>query len=76
MTTHIKEKHGEGKRTKCLQCDFTSFRKRNLEKHINAVHENKFSHFCDQCEFKTIHPSNFARHLAKHSKEKDIPTSK
>lgn len=39
ITTHVKEKHGGGKREKCPTCDYTTVRKRNLGKHIRSVHE-------------------------------------
>ena len=66
ITTHIKEKHGEGKRVQCPQCDFTTLRKRNLGKHVRAKHEEKILSYCDQCEYKTDKPGKLTRHMETH----------
>ena len=60
----------------CPQCDYKTPRKRNLEKHIRAKHEEKVMSLCDQCEYKTDQPGKLRRHIKEtHLKEQEIETA-
>ncbi|XP_045783037.1 zinc finger protein Xfin-like [Maniola jurtina] len=57
------------KQYSCELCDYKSFRKANLVRHVRThTGENPFS--CDVCEYKTAHKPHLIRHKRTHTGEK------
>lgn len=55
--------HENERRFKCELCDFTSFAKSAMKRHISAIHE-KFKPFnCDSCNFRTSYKESLDLHL-------------
>ena len=55
--------HENERRFKCELCDFTSFAKSAMKRHISAIHE-KFKPFsCESCDFRTSYKESLDLHL-------------
>lgn len=64
-----KRKHVE-KSFQCEQCDFSTARKSNFEKHCKThKHNDGVTYECDKCPFVTKHEGHISRHLAVIHKE-------
>ena len=44
----------------CTKCDFTTYRKHNLERHAKT-HSREFLH-CEKCKFKTVFKGRLEQH--------------
>jgi len=49
----------------CSQCDYKSFHRSALERHIQAVHDKCKVYECEKCDYKTGHASALKRHQNK-----------
>jgi len=47
-------------RFRCLQCDYKTNHKDELQKHLNRMYHHSF--YCQQCDYKTNYKRNFQRH--------------
>ena len=53
----------QGKRTAmCDQCDYKSWSRSELAKHVRGVHDKIKAYACDLCPFTTANQSSIARH--------------
>ncbi len=66
--------HENERRFKCELCDFTSFAKSAMKRHISAIHE-KFKPFnCESCNFRTSYKESLDLHLVNVFDELKFPT--
>ena len=49
----------------CKTCDYKTFRKHALERHVQAVHDKVKFYQCSRCEYRTGHSSALKRHESK-----------
>lgn len=57
----------------CHRCDYKTFHRNALDRHIQAVHEKVKLYECDRCDYKTGHGSALKRHIGKlHEKSSQL----
>ena len=57
----------------CKSCDYKTFHKHALERHVQAVHDKVKFYQCSRCEYRTGHSSALKRHESKvHEKNLQI----
>ena len=57
----------------CKSCDYKTFHKHALERHVQAVHDKIKFYQCSRCEYRTGHSSALKRHESKvHEKNSQI----
>ena len=57
----------------CKSCDYKTFHKHALERHVQAVHDKIKFYQCSRCEYRTGHSSALKRHESKvHEKSSQI----
>lgn len=73
LATHMKEIHGENPRIHvCLECDYSSNRKRHLVDHINAVHKHEKFYVCSLCTVSFAMKQKLNDHIASvHDRKKN-----
>jgi len=49
----------------CHRCEYKSFHRNALDRHIQAVHDKVKLYECDRCDYKTGHGSALKRHIGK-----------
>lgn len=74
-TNHMQQESSSMKQIKlcCHRCDYKSFHKNALDRHIQAVHDKVKLYECDRCDYKTGHGSALKRHVGKlHEKDSQL----
>ena len=57
----------------CARCDYKSFHKHALDRHVQAVHDKVKLYQCARCDYKTGHASALKRHESKvHEKNQQM----
>ena len=57
----------------CKSCDYKTFHKHALDRHVQAVHDKVKFYQCSRCEYRTGHSSALKRHESKvHEKNSQI----
>ena len=58
----VNEKHDNGVKYNCKQCEYVSTQKKKLQQHMQSVH-NGVKYSCEHCDYKAAQKNNLLKHM-------------